>query len=167
MLKFLNPWVIIGMLAVLVGVYMLGHHNGAQDGATRIQQKWDKDTAAKTEAARKDGEVKRKTEQELQIAADTKREEDAKKTQELNARLAAALSELRNRPSRPASSTSVVPTAPGAGTVVGCTGAQLYRDDGELLTRLANTAQRVRNQRDTCYAQYNNARAKLDALIPN
>lgn len=167
MLKFLNPWVIIGMLAVLVGVYMLGHFNGDQEGADRIQQKWDKDIAKRAEAARKDGEDKRKTEQELQAAADNKREEDAKKTQELNARLAAALSELRNRPSRPASGVSVVPTAPGAGTVVGCTGAQLYRDDGELLTRLASTAQRVRNQRDSCYTQYNAAKSKLDALIPN
>lgn len=73
-------------------------------------------------------------------------------------KLAAALSELRNRPSRssPSSITAIT------GTNEACTGSQLFREDAEFLTGEAYRADQVIIWRDYYYEQYEAARKALD-----
>ena len=63
---------------------------------------------------------------------------------------------LSNRPQRdPAIS---IPASPGAA----CTGAELYRQDGEFLAGEAARAEKVMRERDYYYDQYEQARKKID-----
>ncbi len=64
----------------------------------------------------------------------------------------AALSELRNRPRRPAPGTTESTTNGQAAS--GCTGAQLYGNDAEFLIREAARADGTRIALKACYAQY-------------
>ena len=45
-----------------------------------------------------------------------------------------------------------------------CTGAQLYREDGEFLAREAARAERILEERNFYWQQYENARVKLEEL---
>jgi hypothetical protein len=77
-----------------------------------------------------------------------------------NAALAAS---LRNRPDRPGITQANQP----AGTpevAKGCTGAELYRPDGEFLGREAARADRLAIELSACYSQYDNAREALKAI---
>lgn len=101
------------------------------------------------------------TEQTLEIQ--TKLQEDADKMKEqkdaqiedVNRKLANTLSELRKRPSRPAKpqNTSIRSS---------CTGRELYREDGEFLTREAARANRVLAERDYYYNQYESVRRRME-----
>lgn len=63
---------------------------------------------------------------------------------------------LNTRPQRdPAIS---IPPNPGAA----CTGAELYRQDGEFLAGEATRAEKVMRERDYYYDQYEQARKKID-----
>ena len=72
----------------------------------------------------------------------------------------AALVELRARPSRdtPAITTTIAGTCT---TPVGGTGAFLFREDSDFLTREAARADTIRTSLKACYAQYDNARDAL------
>ena len=76
-------------------------------------------------------------------------------------RLADALNSLRNRPQRPAGG---VPTdSPfGSGSVQGCTGSQLYREDAEVALRIARDADELRVAYKTCAGAYEAARKALE-----
>lgn len=77
----------------------------------------------------------------------------AHEKQALAADVARLSDSLRNRPSRPAS--GAVPT--GTADPVGCTGAELYRPDGEFLAREAARADGLRLQLAACQAAYDSA----------
>lgn len=66
-----------------------------------------------------------------------------------------ALRSLLNRPRREDSAATSI----SGGT---CTGAQLPREDAEFLTREASRAEKVREERDYYYNEYENARAALE-----
>jgi hypothetical protein len=84
-------------------------------------------------------------------------EEKNAKISSINSQLADTIKRLRERPVRP----NVV-------TVTeireACTGAQLYREDGEFLAREAARAERVREERDFFWNKYEEARLKLEEL---
>lgn len=65
---------------------------------------------------------------------------------------------LRKRPTRSELNSAVAEARKA------CTGAELYREDGEFLTGEAARAERIRVERDHLYEQYERARQKLDAL---
>lgn len=68
---------------------------------------------------------------------------------------------LRDRPNRPGSQANAVD---GTSEVAkGCTGAELYRPDGEFLSREAARADRLAVELSACYVQYDNAREALKA----
>jgi len=98
---------------------------------------------------------------DLQAAADDERLKNAKKLEDSQRLLAVALNGLRDRPARPIGGPDV-PQPPSSGTYG--TGAGLYRDDSELLVRLASNASRVAEQRDTCYRLYGQAREALNQI---
>ena len=72
------------------------------------------------------------------------------------------LEQLRSRPSRPSASTPAV--AANGQAASGCTGAELYRPDSEFLVREATRADTIRVSLKACYAQYDDARVKMQEL---
>ncbi|HKR17670.1 hypothetical protein [Rhizorhapis sp.] len=74
----------------------------------------------------------------------------------------ALLEQLRTRPRRPATAATTVATNGQAAP--GCTGAQLYRDDSEFLAREASLSDEIRISLKACYAQYDDAREKMQVL---
>ena len=143
-LMLLNPGrgVMDGALifSVVLGIYALDKSRQAKG--------YEKAQAEYVELALKASETARLKEQELQAktALITKAKDD--KIAAINSRLAIALSELRNRPERP-SAGGVDP-----GNCKGATGAELYRNDAEFLSREAARADTIRAALGACYEQY-------------
>lgn len=81
-----------------------------------------------------------------QAAADKIEKEKNDQINAINSKLADALVQLRNRPSRPQTETT---------SVAACgTGATLYAEDGEFLIREAARADQIRSALQACYNQY-------------
>ena len=96
----------------------------------------------------------------LQANADKLRKSKNAQITSLGLELDDALKRLRERPARPGASD--LPTPAGPGTVPGSTGAGLYREDGEFLTREAARAKRLQLDLTQCQAAYSAARAALN-----
>lgn len=79
----------------------------------------------------------------------------------INNKLANANRMLANRTKRPDNlPISTNPALPSPS----CTGAELYREDGEFLIREAARAERVKEERDFFYKQYANAQEELEKM---
>lgn len=165
--------VLILTVAIAAGFLAFCSHERGIGEAT-VQSAWDKADAllVKSRQARIDAARAASDRLQAQANEDRRKENEAAKEREnrLSARLDVALSELRKRPERPAPSPgATVPQPAITGPQgLGCTGAGLYRDDGEFLTRLADRAQRLREQlreqRDACYQAVDRARQEIDRL---
>lgn len=163
-----SPWVALAFVLAVGGAYIAGEVNGDEEGAARVQQAWDKSDKILSDIRARRIEANRKAEQVLQEKADEERNKRDAEKKRLSNELDAAVRELRHRPARPGGlKPSDVPAPAGAaGEVRGSTGAELYRDDAEFLTRKAHVAQLIRVDRDTCYRLYNEAREKLNPSAP-
>jgi hypothetical protein len=145
-------WLKPAILAVAVAVAGIAvwrwHHGAIDDAVTAVRAEY---TAKALEAANKAAETSRT----LQAEADkTQGEKDAQiKIQ--SARIAALSASLRNRPERPSSNANN-PAVAGI-----CTGAGLYRQDGEFLAREAAESGRVGIDLADCQARYNQVRDKF------
>jgi hypothetical protein len=95
----------------------------------------------------------REKEQALQQGADNLRMEKEREIKNINARATALANSLRERPDRPTTESGAVPSASGAGQS-GCTGKELYREDGEFLVRIAREADELRASVKQCIKQY-------------
>lgn len=124
---------------------------------------WDKERALgnlRTTYAVQVAEAKTKTIEaesklrEQKVVSDAKREKDVS---ELERKHAIAVKRLQQRPSRPAPGTITE-------TVYSCTGAQLYREDGQFLRGEALRADQAVIDRDYYYNAYEQARLKLEEL---
>lgn len=93
----------------------------------------------------------------LEASLRSERAQKDAKIDSINRQLADTIKRLRERPVRP----NVV-------TVTeireACTGAQLYREDGEFLAGEAARAERILEERNFYWQQYENARVKLEGL---
>ena len=153
-----NRWLIGGLVAAVVaaGGALMAYSAGHDAGAAQVQAAWD---AERMEALRARAEVEasaRKREQELAAQAARQRQELRREITRLEQRHAAVVDSLRDRPDRPADSGAVPgATSAGAEPAAGCTGAQLYRPDGEFLAGEAARADRLRLALATCIAAYN------------
>jgi hypothetical protein len=154
MISPLNPWFLLALLGGLLGTGFVAYEAGEGNGAARVQSAWDEADRIAIEARAARITENRKIEAGLQAAADAdRRKRDAEKTR-LDDRLRAALERLRDRPSRPSSAGGGLPAASGPGSFGACTGAGLYRDDGEFLARRAAAYQLIRIDRDECRRRY-------------
>lgn len=79
-----------------------------------------------------------------------------------NDKLAALVNSLRSRPSKSGSAGS---KAPGGDKT--CTGAELSREDSEFLAREAARADRILEERNYYYDNYERAREEIDKLYSN
>lgn len=95
-----------------------------------------------------------KTQEKLQLTSTEAIKEKDAKISNLSSRVV-ALNQLLNTTKRPTDN----PTAPETGGT--CTGAQLYREDGEFLAGEAARAEKVMIERNYYYTEYENARRIL------
>ena len=130
----LNPYFLIGIAVAIAlsfgGGFTLGHK---LEAAVFNQYKLEQT------------ELARKQEQAHQTATDAIRKNKDEQIATINSKLFDAISELRKRPSRPATITS---------NGQSCTGATLYSDDAIFLTREAARADIIRTALEACYTQY-------------
>lgn len=146
---------VLAIIAFIAGGLWKVRHGGIVDGRAEVQAKWDADKAEQAAAALKAKEAAQQKERELQEAADRLRRAKDAEIRDLNVRVGELANRLRNRPDRPADAPAGAASGARPG---GCTGAELYRSDGEFLVRLAADADRVRLALRQCQAQYEKAR---------
>ena len=136
----LNPWMILGIIAMLIGTATGGYLWGDSSRNTA----W----LAKTEAdKRKSIELALITERANQEKANAAIRIQAAEQAAINTRLRADLAGLRNRAERPADLSAI----PG-NRCTGATGAELSRSDAEFLVGEAARADEIRAGLAACYA---------------
>lgn len=92
-------------------------------------------------------------EESIHAAASLRLKEKEDEVASLRSNLNRTLRLLDSRPSR---------SSPAPQAASSCTGAELYREDGEFLAREAARAEKVRVERDYWYNQYEAARILLE-----
>ena len=148
----MNPYLILGGVLAIGLAAGGGYYKGNSAGKAEVQAEWAKEKAEQYAEYAKGHEAARAREQEMQAAADKLRREKDAQIRDINARATALANSLRDRPERPAEG-SALSGSSGAGSR-GCTGKELYREDGEFLVRLAREADELRSALKQCYRQY-------------
>jgi hypothetical protein len=151
-MMFLRPLLIAAaILATLVAVYALGR----TDGRERAEAKH---TAQLLKQRLQDETQARQTQTQLQEQLDAASKDHAHEISRIRRSHDAALASLRNRPTRPAPAPAGVPApASPAAAASGCTGAELYRPDGEFLAGETARAEILRAEVRACRAAYERA----------
>lgn len=140
---------IIALMAVLGALWGLHEYDKAQ--AVKL---------VRQELVLKGREYAERTERATKALEASLRLESQQKDAKINSiqrQLADTFKRLQHRPVRP----NVVTITE---TREACTGRELYREDGEFLAREAARAERVLEERDFYWQQYENARIKLEEL---
>lgn len=151
----MNPWLILGFVLAVAAAGGAGLYQGHELGVAEVQQKWDKERAAQLAEHAAAQAAAREKEQELQASADLLRKDKDREIRDLNARTAALTNSLRDRPSRPTTEASALPSTASAGCApTSCTGAGLSREDAQFLAGEAARADELRASLKQCYAQY-------------
>jgi len=130
-------------------------HEQAKMAAERLQMAQDRATTAEQALTTTRG---------LTNAFQTQQTSTNGQLASLQSNLGNALISLRNRPTR--TSTDGVPSAAPTGPGVSGTGAGLYREDGEFLTRESARAEKLRINLVDCQAKYNAAAKALNDVTP-
>ncbi len=147
----MSPYFIAGSVVAVVLAYGVGHWQGDDAGQAKVQAKWDQERAKLAEEYAANVTAMREKEQAMQGNADKLRQEkdrELKKVADTNKLL---LDSLRHRPERPSGS-GVSETASAGQS--GCSGKDLYKQDGEFLIGIAREADELRIALKQCYAQY-------------
>ena len=134
------------LVALAFGWHVKATHEAVEQARSVLIKKYE-------DALRVQEQKAQKASKELQASADKNRQDKDEKIDSISRQLDSALIRLRNRPSR-----SEAPNNPGS--VQACTGRELYREDGEFLTREAARAEKVLAERDYYYQQYEEVRKK-------
>jgi hypothetical protein len=151
----MNPWLILGFVLAVATAGGAGLYQGRELGMAEVQQKWDRERAAQEAEYAAAQAAAREKEQALQASADSLRKEKDREIRDLNARATALANSLRDRPTRPTTEASTLPSTAGNGsTPAGCTGEKLYRPDSEFLAREAARGDELRALLKQCHAQY-------------
>jgi len=132
-----------------IGALLFGNYIGHKHGTEEVQAKWNAEKLTLI-TAQHDKEA------ELQSNMDTLRKAYSNETAKLATNVRNLSNSLRNRPERPAVPASAASSA--AATAPGCTGAELYKPDGEFLVREAARADAIRIAMIQCQAAYDAAK---------
>lgn len=158
----LNPRLLLALALAIAWPASLwtAFNRGEAAGAALVQQKWDAATTWQALETLKRVNAARATEQALQDKADQQQKASNAEINRINRAHALALERLRDRPERPGGAD--MPQAAAIGSAAtGCTGAGLFRSDGEFLAGLAADADKLRDSLQSCQVKYNAAREAL------
>lgn len=149
----MSVWVKIslvgGLIAILIG-YHVSSKNSAVASALEAQKAiYNQKIAEEVERA-----------QETTVSLLNSALEDLQKKEHENKIIRNQLSVLNSKLQQRTSREDSSPTPGTSGT---CTGAELFREDGEFLAREAARADRILKERDFYYEQYRKAREALSS----
>ena len=130
-------WRIWAAVALAIGL-AASHWKVYNLGKQVVQTKWDQQTLQTYEQVEKLRAETAVTQALLEADKEKLRRNKNAEINKLNADLTDALERLRNRPERPREGD--LPADTGAEPAASCTGAGLYREDAEFLTREADRA---------------------------
>ncbi len=164
---FLSPLPILVFLLTAGVAGGVGYTYGHSSGKAVVQQQWDADKAAVAQAVADELTRIRRKEADLQANADKLRKDKDEALHAANARADALVKRLRDRPSRPIQAAGVPPDTGPAGAAEGCTGAQLYREDGEAYVGEARLANEVQEYLRMYYEAYKELREQQGARNEN
>ncbi len=156
---------VAAILAALAWGYHLWADHQREIGRQEIRAEWQADKLARAEANRILLMANAKATGALQAKADTDRKAFHAQIHSIDLERDELARKLRNRPERPkpANSGDGVPAVAGSGgSEPGCTGAQLYKTDGEFLVRESARADRLRIALQSCQAQYRRAQEAVN-----
>lgn len=173
-LGLVPSWVYVAVIAFLLAIYTIQWTTST----TRIaelkvslaseQKKHSDYVTWQIEINKAEADKARKREQELQAAADKDRNESQTRINGLRAERDRALAELRKRPSRPPAAANGVglskPAGPGP-DAIGCTGAELYRQDAEAFLGIATDADELRIEYHRLWGLYQRARGQAAEAV--
>lgn len=137
---------LLACLGALAGAGWYVHTNALNKQRIELLEQHNKDLVRSQEATIS-----------LQVKKDKALEELQKQISSHDARIKRLVSELSKRPKR-----TDPPVPSKAGST--CTGAELYREDGEFLAGEASRAERVTKERDYYYERYEDARQQIERL---
>lgn len=153
---------VVLVLALLAGVWKI-HHVGVVAGRAEVQAVWDEDKVRTAEESAKKIEENKKKSAALQATTDKERGNLNAHIRSIDLERDELLKRLRDRPSRPAESGSSVPASPGTGaSAPSCTGAELFGQDAEFLTREASRAEALRAYIKSLESQYERVRKLIN-----
>jgi hypothetical protein len=154
----LNPRVVAGILIVIL--LAATHWKAYVSGEKSIIAKWNADKLLQAEADKQALQYSIKESKVLQAHSDKLQAKKDEQAKIISAKLATALSELRNRESREGASAD---NSSSSGTKRSCSGANLYREDAEFLVREASSADRVKVELQECQQKYNKVRDTINS----
>jgi hypothetical protein len=101
---------------------------------------------------------------ESELKSKIQKVEDDKKNQKAidNARINSLIASLQQRSDRPTGETNLPGNTDNCKSETGATGLQLYRSDGEFLTRYSGMARELQSELTACYGKYDEVKAVLD-----
>lgn len=146
MFSLFNPWLIIGAICTLLGVYFYGHHEGYQE---RVSEDQAEIIRLNTEARAKEDELNRKLVQ-TGIALRKARDDIKTKQISINARIDSG--ELRLPTS------CAVQTNPGTPNDSGANGTQSDKQALKDIVAIAADGDAAIVSLNTCISQYNQVR---------
>lgn len=159
MTTVLSRVAVTALACAAVGV--LAYRTGRATGEAAVTAEWHRE---RVEVARA---TSRALERRIEVETKMRETIDADRTA-YRARLAAVAADrdrladsLRHRPERPASGAHLPDSASAGAGLAACTGARLYRDDAEVLVRIAADADRLRAAVERCTAAYDAVRREL------
>jgi len=148
------------LLAALAWAYNSWANRQREIGREEVRIEWQADKMARAEQNRLLMMSVDKASDTLQKAVSEERRALHARNRSIDLERDELIRRLRNRPDRPepTDSGSGVPTVAGSGpTASGCTGAGLYKPDGEFLAGLAADASRLQTALRSCQAAYKRA----------
>jgi F0F1-type ATP synthase membrane subunit b/b' len=153
MFSLLNPWVIIGVIVALTGVFYYGHHDGYQQRVNEDQAEIARLNEQSRQTEQRLNEQINQTSTQLQEANNVV----AKKQTDLNRAIAAGRVRLPT-PSCVQASTS--PTTPTGDRFE--TSSESDRETLRLIAEIAAEGDRAINQLNACIDAYNQVRSELN-----
>lgn len=145
------------MAALSAGIWKI-HHTGVVEGRAEVQSQWNLAKLAQSESDLKLETETRLREQQLQNNADDLRRTKDAQLNKIAGSLRAALA--ANSLLRAARPTGYTPAPPGTGPL--CSGASLFREDADFLSRESARADGLRAAYINCEAQYAAARKAVN-----
>jgi hypothetical protein len=160
---FTRPLLIgLGLSIALGAVVWQTYKLGKQTGKLEVQTLWDAEKIAVQQAHLVEVEKARQKEQELQLFIDKQRLEYKNEIGRINHRHSVLVDSLRNRPDRPDGSSLSQDSTTESTTAGWCSGAQLYRPDGEFLIGEAARADQLRTALQACLYERNQIESLLN-----
>jgi hypothetical protein len=143
------------------------HSKGKQAGMDKVQALWTAERLAIATAQAEQTQKARKKEQELQDQLAKQKRVHQNEIRRIQRDHIALVDSLRNRTERPESITDVPKDSPfELQPLTGCTGSELYREDGTFLVGEAARADQLRIALQACIADRIEIERTLNQLSP-